>query len=376
MILSRRFQWTLVITLALTATASRLLFNGLMLDFDYGIYQPDGSHYAYRTLIFLGIEPNVAAERIVQWYQIHGTRHNIFSASLLSPENKETWGLVAPRVIYSLLSIPFVYLFGIIGMMVVPILSFLLLIFSVFRVSEILNKPITGLFLVLVLSTSPTVLRWMIANITDSLLAGLFGIVILLLSRETTSKFWSAWIIGLIFLTSFTRFCLPIWVAIALVHWINRRRWDAIIILISSLIAFIPTYFYMPRTAILPGETQSDGIAKILLVIESFFKVGFIEIAQLAALDRVLLLTLMIALIVSVKFPREFSSQIFLSVLISVWLIGAINGSLGVNFRYQLPILGFACWVIISNSNKFFNWASRGRVNIVGEETKNQLNSY
>jgi hypothetical protein len=376
MILSRRFQWTLVITLALTATASRLLFNGLILDFDYGIYQPDGSHYAYRTLIFLGVEPNVAAERIVQWYQIHGIKHNIFSASLLSPENKETWGLVAPRVIYSLLSIPFVYLFGIIGMMVVPILSFLLLIFSVFRVSEILNKQITGLFLVLVLSTSPTVLRWMIANITDSLLAGLFGIVILLLSRETTSKFWSAWIIGLIFLTSFTRFCLPIWVAIALVHWINRRRWDAIIILISSLIAFIPTYFYMPRTAILPGETQSDGIAKILLVIESFFKVGFIEIAQLAALDRILLLTLMIALIVSVKFPREFSSQIFLSVLISVWLIGAINGSLGVNFRYQLPILGFACWVIISNSNKFFNWASRGRVNIVGEETKNQLNSY
>jgi hypothetical protein len=375
MVLSRRLQWALVFTLALTAVVSRIKFNGLILNFDYGIYQPDGSHYAYRTLSFLGVESNIAAERVVQWYQIHGIKNNLFEANLLSPENKETWGLVAPRIVYSFLSLPFVYFLGLSGMMVIPILSFFLLIFSIFRLSEIQNRRIIGFFLVVALSTSPTVLRWMIANITDSLLAGIFGIVVLLIGGKSNGKFSSFWIVFLIFMSSFTRFCLPIWVAISIVYWINRKRSNAFIILFSSLLAFIPTYLYMPRNAILPAEAQAGGITRLLHLGESFVKVGFIEVAQLAAVDRILLITLVIAFLISIKFPRELPSQLFLSVLMSVWFIGAINGTLGVNFRYQLPILGFACWAITANLVKFSDWAGRGRFNIEGKEAKNELNS-
>ena len=295
MILSRRLQWTLIFILALTAVVSRLKFNGLILNFDYGVYQPDGSHYAYRTLTFLGVESNIAAERVVQWYQVHGIKNNLFAATLLSPENKEAWGLVAPRVIYSLMSIPFVYFLGIAGMLIIPILSFFVLIFSVFRLGEIQNKRIVAFVLVVALTTSPTVLRWMIANITDSLLAGIFGVVVLLIGGKLKGKPSSFWMVVLILLSSFTRFCLPIWVAISIVYWINKRRSDALIILFSSLVAFIPTYLYMPRNAVLPAETQAGGITKLFLLGESFFKVGFIEIAQLAALDRILLITLALA---------------------------------------------------------------------------------
>jgi hypothetical protein len=164
---------------------------------------------------------------------------------------------------------------------------------------------------------------------------------------------------------------LPIWVAISITYWIKKERSNAVIILFFSLLAFIPTYLYMPQNALLPAETEADGITKVWLLAESFFKVGFIEVAQLAALDRTLLLTLGLAIAISIKFPKELSSQLFISVLISVWLIGAINGTLGVNFRYQLPILGFAAWTIVSNLDQFTNWIRRRRPYVVREETKN-----
>jgi len=41
------------------------------------------------------------------------------------------------------------------------------------------------------------------------------------------------------------------------------------------------------------------------------------------------------------------SSQMFLAALIAVWLTGAINGVLGVNFRYQLPVIPIMLWALV-----------------------------
>lgn len=366
---SRVFHWGMVISLTVLAILSRLKFNGLILDFDYGIYQPDGSHYAYRTLTFLGHDENLAANRIVDWYQIHGIKNHVFDASLLSPENTGTWGLVAPRVLYSILSIPFVHFFGIPGMMVIPVLSFITLIFAIFRVSELHKKQGVGLLLVIGLTTSPTVLRWMIANITDSLITGLFAIVVLVLATDTSKKVWYLSMGMLILLTSSTRFCLPIWFAICMFYLVNKMRNQSIFIALVSSCAFIPTYLYMPPNAVLPASMESSGIQKTIQLLLSFFKVGFIEVAQLAALDRILLVILAVSLLLSLINLSQMSSQIFMLTLFSVWSIGAINGTLGVNFRYQLPLLSFACWAIISNLGQLPNWSVRSRINIVRKET-------
>ncbi len=342
----------------LVSAISRLKFNGLIFNFDYGVYQPDGSHYAYRTLTFLGVDSNAAAERVVNWYQIHGIKNNIFPPSFLTPENTQTWGVTAPRVLYSMLSVPFVYLIGIPGMLVIPVLSFTLLVICVLRLSEIYKKPWMGLLLVLILTTSPTVLRWMIANITDGLVTALFGVVVLILTRPISQKTWIFSISSLIVLTSLTRFCLPIWIAIAIVLWTERRRLESVCVAIVAVISFLPTFLYMPANVILPADAEANGLFKIFLLMKSFLKVGFYEIAQLAALDRALLLTVVIAIAISLRFPNKSASKFFLAVSIAVWFIGAINGTIGVNFRYQLPVLAFACWVILSSSTVFADWFS------------------
>jgi hypothetical protein len=58
------------------------------------------------------------------------------------------------------------------------------------------------------------------------------------------------------------------------------------------------------------------------------------------------LLILILSTLFSIFRLRELASKYFLGVLLAVWFIGAINGTLGVNFRYQLPVLPFAVWVI------------------------------
>jgi hypothetical protein len=374
-IIHRQLQWCLVLLVTLISIIGRLRFNGLILDFDYGIYQPDGSHYAYRTLTFLGVDSNVAAQRVVSWYQIHGVKNNIFPPEFLTPANEATWGLAAPRILYSLLSVPFVYLFGISGMLAVPICSFVILVCCVFRMSELKGTQGIGFLLVLVLCTSPTVLRWMIANITDSLLAALFGVVALLLMSKVMGTRWFIGISSLIVLTSITRFCLPIWIGIALVLWITQMRLQSAVVIVVSSISFFPTFLSMPSNAVLPASPEEGGFSKLVLLARSFLEVGFIEVAQLAAIDRILLVTVIAALIISLQQYQKISSKYFLAVMISVWAIGAINGTLGVNFRYQLPLLSFAAWVILANSAQIADWFSGRRVNIVGEKAQDELNS-
>jgi len=338
-------------------------------NFDYGIYQPDGSHYSYRALTFLGVDSNAAAERVVNWYQIHGVKNNIFPPGHLQPETSGGWGLVAPRILYPLLSAPFVYILGLSGMLVIPVISFVLLIFCVFRLSEIKGKQSIGFLLVLVLCTSPTVLRWMIANITDSLLAALFAVVTLLLISKFTRTYWFLGISVLIVLTSITRFSLPIWFGIAAVLWINRMKLQGVWVFVLSSISFLPTLLYMPNNALLPANAEAGALGKIVLLVRSFFRIGFIELAQLGAIDRILLVTLLAAVAIALRYHREISSQYFLAVSLAVWAIGAINGTLGVNFRYQLPLLGFAAWVIVGNSSQFTDWFGRRRIDVVGKET-------
>ena len=368
--INRQLQWGLVFFVTLTAIISRLKFNGLVLDFDYGIYQPDGSHYTYRTLTFLGVDSNSAAERVVNWYQVHGIKHNVFLPSFLTPETSGGWSLSAPRVLYPFLSVPFVYLFGIPGMLVIPAASLALLVFCIYRISELKGKQPIGFLLVLVLCTSPTVLRWMIANITDSLLAALFAVVALLLMSKTTLQYWYWGMSFLIVSTSITRFSLPIWIGIAVVLWTNRMRSQSLWVFVLSAISFLPTFLYMPSNAILPANAEEGVLTKLVLLFKSFFRVGFIEVAQLGALDRILLALLVIALAISLRYPREIASKYFLAVLLAVWAIGAINGTLGVNFRYQMPLLGFASWVILSNSSQFTDWFSRSRINVIRKETQ------
>jgi hypothetical protein len=170
-------------------------------------------------------------------------------------------------------------------------------------------------------------------------------------------------------LTSATRFCLPIWLAISFVYFFNKKKSQGLTILVTSSLAFIPALLAFPAVPLVPASSDVQEVKKLLKLPISLIQIGFIETAQLAVLDRLLLIILVMAVVVSITCWREKSSQFLLSVLVSVWLIGAINPVLGVNFRYQLPMIGFACWAIFDNLKSFTDWVAGRRINIIGKKT-------
>ena len=112
---------------------------------------------------------------------------------------------------------------------------------------------------------------------------------------------------------------------------------------------------------------------KIAALPESFAKIGFFEVAQLAVLDRLLLMILALAFVISVTSLKSETSSRFILVLMATWAIGALNGSIGVNFRYQLPLLPFACAVLLANSKVLGNWLLGSVGNVKGKETEQKL---
>jgi hypothetical protein len=369
-LIKRNFGVLTVLCLWVLSIAGRIWADGLSFGLDYGIYQPDGSHYAYRTLVFLGEDSLSAATQVSEWYKTHGIKNNIFEPEFLTPANVSSWGLVAPRILYSILSVPFVAIFGIPGTLVIPFLSFLALLLTSFYFGRKFVSVWFGLLLSFSLSVSPSVLRWMLSNLTDSLLCGLFSLVAYLLARDVVSNRADLGIIVLVFLTSMTRFSIPIWVALSFVLLFQGRKYFALLVSISSFIAFIPALLWAPSNALSPQVKDGGLIERLISFVVSIFKIGFIEVAQLAILDRILLFLLLSAIVLAILYRREESSHFFIMVLVAVWSIGAINGTIGVNFRYQLPLLPFMTWVISASLGKLRNRAFRNTLHIIGGKTQ------
>jgi len=347
-----RLYFLAAMGLVLVAVLSRLFFNGLVFRFDYGLYQPDGAHYTFRTLLFLGHSQNDAANLVVDWYKKFSVDTKSLRVSDLLPSTNPLWNLSVPRFIYPALSMIPVYLLGIPGMLVIPILSLLALILAIQVIAFRLNKSALGLFINFLLLTSPTLLRWMVSNCTDSLLTGLFALTILVYQSKIDTRTKNSLILVSIFLTSFTRFCLPIWLAFFVFDFlVTRGKWKLVVFSILAFLMSLPAILLQPNgaSALLPERNGQSFFSKFLYLPVSFAKVGFIESAELVVLDRVLLLGVLLGFYFSWKNFKDSSSKLFIATAIAVWTIGALNGVMGVNFRYQLPLIPVLALVLLKN---------------------------
>lgn len=358
------------------AASSRLLFNGMIFEFDYHLYQPDGAVYTYMTLKFAGFSHIEAAREVIAWYSINGEPGTRLTLSFFSPEtNPGVWSLGSTRVIYPILSIPFVLFLGIPGMLVVPVGALLVLLILITRLSIKLGNPFVGLGIVFLLTVSPTITRWYVANITDGLLATVVAAAGYLLVRGSRNdKFFLFFLALVIVVGSFVRFSAPFWLAFAVVYWwINKRT--AVFIFATSMIAVAPTLLAKPDPGSIVAGADGGVVEKLLYFPVSALRVLFIEFAQLAALDRPLLSILLTAICLSITKASALSSRLFITMGFAGWFIGALNGVLGVNFRYQLPLLFFAAWVILDRLKISGDGPFGKGLNVMRNEPQKKLNS-
>ena len=330
------------------AVLARVKFNGLVYGFDYGIYQPDGIDYSFKTLQIIGVDPIKASQDISNWYS-----NNSFKMKGINPEDVLQGQDAYPegRLLFPLLSAPFVNLFGLLGMLVIPILSFFGLQISIFFLGVRYSRIEIATTIAIIFSISPTILRWMVNDCSDALFVAIISSIpfILNLKKQNVQRILLSVIV---LAATFTRFSLPIFLAIGAVMLIKRSYLSAIFLITLSTVLNIPA-LTQANDMLLP-QSEEGFRNKIAHLPISAFKVAFIEIAQLAVLDRVLLLTIILSIYFALANRQKESSMYFLAVLLGVWALGAVNGTLGVNFRYQLPILIFSAWVLLDNLPRAF----------------------
>ena len=355
----RVLPYLLITAFFAIAIASRILFNGMVYQFDYGLYQPDGIHYTIRTLMMIGNSDLSAAQTVADWYAAHGTKVKVLNPQDFIPQNNPAWPVIAPRVLYPILSVPFVMLLEVPGMLVVPALSLLVTMFAIYFYSKGKGAPWVGLLIAISISISPTVLRWSVSNCTDGLLMAIFAIAAIVILDKKESRWALPKIVAIVAVACLTRFCLPIWILVAIVIYKpNKKMFYAIIS--SALLFSAPTFMYKSDSGKIPASDNFSTMHDYIMFPLTFLKILFVEMAQLAALDRTLLVIILVATALSVAKFREFESKLYFAVFFGVFTLGAINAVLGVNFRYQLPLIAFAAISIISQvasikNRKFLN---------------------
>jgi hypothetical protein len=205
----------------------------------------------------------------------------------------------------------------------------------------------------------------MVNDCSDALFVGILSSIplILIIKNQRAQHV-------LLFITSvaatLTRFSLPIFLAIGGVMLIKRKYSKALLVIVTTIIANIPALTQI-NSKLLPASDMNfwNKITNLPVVA---FKVGFIEIAQLAVLDRILLFFLILSIYYALVNRQKDSSMYFLAILLGVWALGTVNGTLGVNFRYQLPLLIFSAWVLLDNLPRVLVVSD---VHVKGKETQN-----
>jgi hypothetical protein len=338
-----------VISLWIISLAVKLRFNGLVYGLDFGLYHPDGQLYSFRALTMSGKSELSAGAIVSDWYRDHSFKLNTFDGSSLYFENNPLWQLYKPRILYPLLSVPFVALIGMPGMLVVPALSMLVLMVCVQLIGFKLENKDLAFFLVTLISVSPVINRWMYANITDGLLTAISSLFVVSLLYVKNHRRFLIIASILITLGSLTRTSVVQWLAICTgLYLINKRR-SSIILAVLSLGLFIPSALGNFDNGILPNEKDTSITEQPFQFLASMMRVAYFEIGQLAVLDRLLLILLAITFAVAAMNFSRVSAKFFLLTLLALWITGAINGTIGVNFRYQLPVIPFMIYCLLES---------------------------
>jgi len=124
---------------------------------------------------------------------------------------------------------------------------------------------------------------------------------------------------------------------------------------VVSVLIVIPTLLSNSSNSFLAVEADRSLWQRFLLYPLYLIKITFYEFAQLFVMDRILFFLCALSIYFSFKYINKDSSKYLLLVLFAGLLTGAMNGTVGVNFRYQLPVIALICWSIIDNTNISFN---------------------
>ena len=372
-------QWAIVMLLVVSwvlAVAARVLWNGDVYGLDYRLFHPDGSCYGAMAFDFAGQGIDGRAE-VAAAYADQGTPRGALGPDMDDPATCNEG--VRPRVLYPLLSVPFVNLLGYYGLLVVPALSWLATVLIpvvlLLRRGLTIAPAIAGLLVL----ASTSVGRWSVANLVDALLMGIMAISLLVLPIfEHRPQWWRLGLFALlVLLGSLTRQSWPTWITVAAAPWVayafihrssgiraawgSRNPWtwfaaagtsSAVVSwrVIDATLGSQNSAFALNqlRQVVADPGVADPGVIKFLAdiwsILEKSLSALVIEIGQLVVLDKALLIAIGLAFFGVWKNRDWPASYAFLGVLIVVMALSPLNTTQGINFRFAMAVVP---WIVL-----------------------------
>jgi len=331
----------LILTAWAAAILSRLVKNGDVYGLNYNLFQPDGALYHAYTLHLQGNSWADSARLVNQFFQ-----GQIGASYLGQTIDSNVQAVIMTRPLLSVLSVPFVILFGQVGMLVVPTISFLVLGLVIYAVGVSIRKPYLAVFLYFALTLSSSVNRWMVSDLTDGLLVAMIAIIYLLILNSRTKMLF----IFMVTLALLTRPSGPVVVALLVPFAFAYRKFSFYLGIAIAVFGTLLLAVISPEAA----GTQTSGAYTVYQRIQDFaihgVKVVIVEFGQLFVMDRVLFVFIVLSTFTAVITWKNVYSKSYLSLFIACFAMGAWNGALGVNFRYQLPLTIAGAIVLLMNS--------------------------
>lgn len=332
--------------------------------FGYGFryhnaWEADSYYYTTLTLTKLGHSLPDAAARTAAWFHVPAFATPAGHDFLINPQYKP---LLTARVLYPLLSAPFVALFGIGGMWVVPLACCAFVTWGVMRLLSRVYRAELGLVVTLALLVSVGFWRYLSAAMTEGLATALMVGILLLLPLGPARRRWgphgdAVAVAVLIVALGLTRQAqlVPLgmitlaylWTALRERRWRNAwlrfELWSLGAFLVSTGVsqlyaAYDPLHNFLAVNGLRSVRQVPGALPDIL---------GRIMSAELTSYFTVDVLTLAlytIALLLLVWRWRSTAAALFLGALLPSAAIAFLDG-VPTGWRYyapMLPVVAFA----------------------------------
>lgn len=336
-----------------TVVASTFVVNYVSIVRIKPLFAPDSSFYAAMALWFGGTSQPEAIRQVVAMRHSQG-----WSTPQLTIERMFGWGLVQPRVVLPALSVPFVKIWGINGLAVVPGLAMVALTGVLTWLLVRRWGWVAAAATVVLILSSWRIVFYGSAMLTDSLSA-LWGALILVAAwHYQRHRGWPpvAWMVVLTVISGFTRQATLVPAGAFVIAWLAalllRRRpngWGvpALAVTVTSVAIqllqnrLFPTFSQFAQVNQFEANTRAHSLFGAMLGAPKLaWNIAIHDLGNFAGSDHPLLVFVMLSGLSMVIFWRRAESHLLLGALMGIGLYNVATGS-PTAFRYAMPGLAF-----------------------------------
>ena len=317
------------------------------------LFAPDTTYYAAMSLWFGGTSKQDAVRQVTEIRLRSG-----WSTPPIVVDRMFNWGLVQPRVVLPALSAPFVKIWGIEGMVVVPALALAALVGVLTWALARRWGGLAAAATVILIMCSWRIMFYGSAMLTESLSA-LWGALILVAAWQYQRRpGWRpvAWMIVLTVFSGFTRQATLVpagaFVTAWLVAVLLRRRpngWGvpALAVTITSVSIqllqnrIFPTFSHLAQVNQFEANTKADSVGGALLRAPRLaLHIARHDLVNIAGSDQALLVFIALSALSMIVFWRRSESHLLLGAILGIAVYNVATGT-PTAFRYAMPGLAF-----------------------------------